>query len=108
MKFIATLAAGLANPCATGTTPMAQAPKNGAHAGHGTPAAAPVQATGVVKSIDARAGSVTIAHDPIKALGWSAMTMAFKADPAVLKTVAPGDKVSFTLKGQQVTAIRKQ
>jgi Cu/Ag efflux protein CusF len=108
MKFIATLAAGLALACASGSTALAQAHNHGAHAGHGTPAAAPVQAIGVVKSIDARAGSVTIAHDPIRALGWSAMTMAFKADPAVLKAVAPGDKVSFTLKGQQVTAIRKQ
>jgi predicted lysophospholipase L1 biosynthesis ABC-type transport system permease subunit len=33
--------------------------------------------------------------------------MAFKADPAALKGLAAGDKVSFSVKGQQITAIRK-
>ena len=32
---------------------------------------------GVVKSVDAKAGTVVIQHDPIAALKWPAMTMSF-------------------------------
>ena len=83
---------------------------HGAHGGHATQGAqgASAQGQGLVKSVDARAGSVTIAHEPIKALDWGAMTMPFKVDPGLLKGIAAGDKVSFTVKGQQITAIRKQ
>lgn len=64
----------------------------------GAAAAAGVQATGMVKAVDARAGTVTIAHQSIKALGWPAMTMAFKvASPALLDKVVVGRKVQFTL-----------
>ena len=100
MKFAAALVAGLAIAGAA----QAQGHDHGAHA---APAAASAQGQGVVKAVDARAGTVTIAHGPIKALGWGAMTMAFKADPAALKGLAAGDKVSFSVKGQQITAIRK-
>jgi Cu(I)/Ag(I) efflux system protein CusF len=37
-------------------------------------------------------------HGPIAALSWPAMTMSFKADSALLKTVTVGEKVSFTVK----------
>lgn len=78
------------------------------HAGHAAPAAAAVSGAGVVKGIDARAGTVTIAHEPIKALGWPAMTMPFKvSDPALLKAAGVGDKVTFQLKGQQIVALKK-
>jgi Cu/Ag efflux protein CusF len=61
-------------------------------------AVADVQAAGVVKAVDAKAGTVTIAHQPIKAIGWPAMTMPFKvASPALLDKVAVGSKVQFTL-----------
>jgi Cu/Ag efflux protein CusF len=87
------------------------APAAAQHHNHAAPAAsapAVVQGVGVVKSVDAKAGTITIAHEPIKALNWSAMTMAFKAaDPALLRAVAPGDRVSFQLKGQQVVAVKK-
>jgi Cu(I)/Ag(I) efflux system protein CusF len=56
------------------------------------------QGAGVVKKIDLQAGSITLQHGPIAALHWPAMTMAFKADPALLKTVTVGQKVSFTVK----------
>ena len=66
----------------------------------GVAAAADVQGTGVVKAVDAKAGTVTISHEPIKALGWPAMTMPFKvASPALLEKVAVGRKVQFTLAG---------
>jgi Cu(I)/Ag(I) efflux system protein CusF len=53
---------------------------------------------GIVKKLDLKAGSITLQHGPIAALNWPAMTMAFKADPALLKTVTVGEKVSFTVK----------
>jgi Cu(I)/Ag(I) efflux system protein CusF len=64
----------------------------------GAAAAADVQGTGVVKAVDAREGTVTIAHQSIKALGWPAMTMAFKVtNPVLLDKAAVGRKVQFTL-----------
>lgn len=64
----------------------------------GAALAADVQGTGVVKAVDAKAGTVTIAHEPIGALGWPAMTMPFRvASPVLLGKVAVGSKVQFTL-----------
>jgi Cu(I)/Ag(I) efflux system protein CusF len=66
------------------------------------------QGSGVVQSVDAKAGTVTIHHGPISALGWPAMTMTFKAAPEVVQAVKPGAKVTFTLNaaGDQVVAIK--
>ena len=52
---------------------------------------------GEVKKIDEAAGKITIKHGPIKKLGMDhGMTMVFRAsDPAMLKSVKPGDKVKF-------------
>lgn len=66
---------------------------------------------GVVKDIDAKQRTIILAHQPIKELNWSAMTMAFKvSDEKLLKGVKVGDQVSFDLKGSGmapvVTAIR--
>lgn len=82
--------------------------QHGDHAAHAAaPAAGAVEGVGVVKKIDAKGLSVTIAHDPIKALNWPAMTMPFKvADKAVLANLKVGAKVRFTLNGQTITAIR--
>lgn len=71
------------------------------------------QATGVVTGLDPKAGTVTIKHGAIPAVGWPAMTMTFKATSgALLKGVKPGEKVAFTVrvKGQdnEVTALRKR
>ncbi|WP_168075644.1 copper-binding protein [Caulobacter sp. SSI4214] len=66
--------------------------------GMGMPAEAGAQGAGVVKKVDAKAGSITLQHGPIPALGWPAMTMAFKADPALLKTVKVGQQVTVTVK----------
>lgn len=60
------------------------------------------QAVGVVKALDKAAGTVTIAHEPIKSFNWSAMTMKFKADPKLLNKVAVGNKVRFTLQGKDM------
>lgn len=62
------------------------------HAGH----MAPAQAEGVIKKVDAKAASVTIAHGPIANLNMPAMTMSFKAkEPAMLAKLKAGDKVRF-------------
>ena len=58
-------------------------------------AAAPTyQTTGVIEAIDA--GSVTFSHQPVPALGWPAMTMAFHvADPVIVRGYKRGDTVRF-------------
>ena len=69
-------------------------------------------ATGVVTGVDAKSKTITIKHGPIAAVGWPAMTMTFKANPASLvQKVKVGEKVGFDVKVQgqnnEVTAIRK-
>ncbi|EJL91284.1 hypothetical protein PMI16_01646 [Herbaspirillum sp. CF444] len=66
---------------------------------------------GVIKDIDTKQNTVILAHQPIKELNWSAMTMAFKvSDEKLLRGVNVGDQVAFDLKGggmsPVVTAIR--
>ncbi len=70
-----------------------------AHQGE-THAQAPqtAQGAGVVRAIDARNNRITIAHEPIAALGWPAMTMAFPVhSPDLLTGVAVGNRINFTL-----------
>jgi Cu(I)/Ag(I) efflux system periplasmic protein CusF len=73
-----------------------------AHQGHehAAPAAVPqsAQGVGVVRAIDARNNRITIAHEPIPALGWPSMVMAFDLHSAgLLENVAVGNRVNFTL-----------
>lgn len=63
-----------------------------------SPTAATVvhRGTGQVQSVDARAGTVILAHEPIASLGWPAMTMEFSvANPSLLSGVAPGTRLTF-------------
>jgi Cu(I)/Ag(I) efflux system protein CusF len=54
------------------------------------------KATGVVKKVDPKAGTVTLAHDPVKSLNWSAMTMGFTVrDKLLLDKLAVGKKVEI-------------
>jgi Cu(I)/Ag(I) efflux system protein CusF len=56
------------------------------------------EGTGVVRSVNAQAGTVTVAHEPIQALGWPAMTMAFRVRSAdLLNGVGVGARVHFVL-----------
>ena len=58
-----------------------------------------IPATGTVKSVDAAAGKLVIAHDPIPVLKWPAMVMDFRlADKAMADKVKAGDKVKFEMK----------
>lgn len=73
-----------------------------AHQGHQHAAQAQVpqsaEGVGVVRAIDARNNRITIAHEPMPALGWPSMTMAFPVHSAELLTgVAVGNRVNFTL-----------
>lgn len=67
--------------------------------------------TGTVTAVDPAGGTITIAHGPIPEAGWPAMTMAFKAAPAISRGVQAGDKVAFDLRLEsgsgEITAIRK-
>lgn len=105
MKFVLALAATLS----VSTAVMAQDHSNhGTHASHppAKPPANLVEGVGVVRASDAKAGTLTLDHEAIKALNWPAMTMAFKvADPALLKTKS-GTKVRFRLKGQTIVSLR--
>lgn len=77
-----------------------------------SPTAKMAKGTGKVTAIDKAGGTITLDHGPIAAANWPAMTMAFKASPALLDSVAVGDKVAFDLKLEggsgEVTAITKQ
>jgi Cu/Ag efflux protein CusF len=68
--------------------------------------------TGTVTAVDAGKGTVTIDHGPMPEIGWPAMIMAFKADPALLAGVQQGDSVAFDLTltdgSGEITALRKQ
>ena len=53
---------------------------------------------GVIKTLMANMGMVTIDHQPIKSMGWPAMSMTFKTDPENLKGLKVGDSVHFRLR----------
>lgn len=56
-------------------------------------------AVGVVRKVDLKAGTVTLAHEPVKSLNWSAMTMGFKVtDRSLLDKLAEGKKVEVEFK----------
>lgn len=68
-------------------------------------------ATGMVKKVDAAAGLVTLAHEPVKSMNWPAMTMGFQVkDKMLFDKLAVGKKVDFEFvqgaKGYVVTAVK--
>jgi len=52
-------------------------------------------ANGVVEAVNTAARTITIAHGPIDALKWPAMTMTFTAPDADLSAIKQGDHVAF-------------
>lgn len=53
-------------------------------------------ATGVVKKLDLKSGTVTLAHGPVKSLGWPAMTMGFQVkDRTLMDKLAVDRKIAF-------------
>lgn len=53
-------------------------------------------ASGEVRRVDLREGKVTIKHGAISGLELPAMTLVYRAAPALLKDIKPGDRVKFT------------
>lgn len=69
------------------------------------------KAVGVVKALDATAGTVTFAHEPVKSLNWPAMNMTFTVkDKMLFDKLADGKKVEFDFaqegKGYVVTGVK--
>ncbi|WP_303832168.1 copper-binding protein [Asticcacaulis taihuensis] len=80
---------------------LAIAPAAFAHAGHEHAVAQTAEGEGVIKAIDAKGASITIAHGPIAALKWPAMTMTFKTEkPELTSGLTVGQSVHFVLKNQ--------
>lgn len=69
-------------------------------------------AEGEVRKIDTGKGRVTIKHGPLANLGMPPMTMAFEAEPQVLASLKPGDRVRFAAEksgnGYRVSQIEVQ
>ena len=75
---------------------MSKGDMKGMETSKGAKSQGPHKTTGVVKKIDAKAGTVTIHHEPVKALDWPAMTMKFKVkDKAALQKLGEGKKIDF-------------
>lgn len=69
------------------------------------------KAVGVVKALDAMAGSVTFDHEPVKSLNWPAMSMTFAVrDKMLLDKLTFGKKAEFEFvqdgKGYVVTGVK--
>lgn len=68
-------------------------------------------AKGKVIKVDAAAGVVTLAHEPVKSLNWPAMTMGFQVkDKMMLDSLMVGKTVDFEFaqadKGYVITKVR--
>ena len=95
MKTKLMIAVVAATMSATAVTMPAMAHEGEDHA----PVPQAAEGQGIVKAIDAKAGTITIAHGPMPALKWPAMTMKFKVENAsLLNGVAVGKKIHFVLK----------
>ena len=63
-------------------------------------------AEGVIKALDTKAGTVTLAHGPVQELKWPAMTMAFRlVKPELAKGLAVGQKVQFEFQAHGMAAV---
>ena len=98
MKFahlLAVVAVAGAAMVAQAQPAPAPAPVAGPDAGQ-QPGAAPL-VEGEVRKVDLAQGKLTLRHGPIPNLDMPPMSMVFRvADPGMLDTVKPGDKVRFT------------
>lgn len=66
-----------------------------------------IEIVGVVKALDPATDRITIAYEPVEALGWPAGSMPFVAGKsAMLQTVSVGQKVRFKLDSQQISEIK--
>lgn len=78
-------------------------PMPGGAAQQKTAAAGLIEGTGTIKSLDTAGSSVTLAHGPLPALGWPAMTMTFPVENAsLLRGHKAGERVRFGFKKPDV------
>ena len=101
MGLVAACSAEPAGEAAAPSTASTTAPT----AESGKPA--PVQqasATGTIEAIDPTAKTVTIAHGPVPALQWPAMTMTFQAPNLDLTAFQPGQRVAFEISASGMDA----
>ena len=79
----------------------ARQPSSGASASASAPGMETHQADAVVKAVDVAGGKVTLAHEPVKSLGWPAMTMGFAVkDKALFDKLVVGQKVHVEFRKQ--------
>ena len=117
MKSIKIIALGAVAALSLGGAAFAQAAGHGQMSAeqhklmmvrhHGSDSQKVAQATGVVMAIDAARGIITIAHDPIAARKWPAMTMTFKLKKGVLGKVQAGQRVRFWFEGEGSYTVTK-
>lgn len=69
-------------------------------AGDAAAAGTTARASGTVESVDPASGKIVIAHEPVEALKWPAMTMGFTATPEQINAVQAGQKVNFEFLSQ--------
>lgn len=55
------------------------------------------QGVGVIRALNVKANKVQIAHEPIAALGWPAMTMWFALQNPIPADIKIGDNVRFEM-----------
>ena len=101
-----------ASAIAASTTPASAAPTGDMDKMAMSADAKMAKGQGTVTAVDTTANTITLDHGPIAEAGWPAMTMGFKASPALVAQVKAGDKVAFDLKLEggagEITAIQKQ
>ncbi len=59
--------------------------------------AAKHEGVGVLKTVNAAAGKVQIAHEAIATLGWPPMTMWFSMQGSLPEDIKPGDTIRFEM-----------
>jgi Cu/Ag efflux protein CusF len=66
----------------------------------------PLPIVGVVKSIDAPGGRITIAYEPVESLGWPAGAQPFPVSKtAMLTAVTVGEKIRFAIDSGEISAL---
>jgi len=97
--LLATACSKSENPAATAEMPPAATTMDGMAQSIKT-----ATTRGTIKAIDTESGKITIAHEPVPAMDWPAMTMAFKATPEQIASVKVDQKVQFEFEAQGMDA----
>ncbi len=104
MKKVVSFGLALLVAACTNAAPTTSA--NGNVATGATALSEPKSASGEgsITAIDPGTGKISLAHGPVAALSWPAMTMGFTADGGKLGGLKVGDKVKFTFRWDGKTA----